>query len=129
MCGIVAAVADRNIIPVLLEGLRKLEYRGYDSAGLALINEPGLQRLRSVGRVAELTAQVDERRQISGTPALRIRAGRRTASLRAQRPSAHLPGVGRGPQRHHRESRGAARAPQGLGYEFTSIPIPKSWRT
>ena len=60
MCGIVAAVADRNIVPVLLEGLRKLEYRGYDSAGLALINDSGLHRLRSVGRVAELTAQVDE---------------------------------------------------------------------
>jgi len=60
MCGIVAAVADRNIVPVLLEGLRKLEYRGYDSAGLALINDVGLQRLRAVGRVAELTAQVDE---------------------------------------------------------------------
>ena len=60
MCGIVAAVADRNIVSVLLEGLRKLEYRGYDSAGLALINDRGLQRLRAVGRVAELTAQVDE---------------------------------------------------------------------
>ena len=59
MCGIVAAVADRNIVPVLLEGLRKLEYRGYDSAGLALINAAGLQRLRAVGRVAELTAQAD----------------------------------------------------------------------
>ena len=60
MCGIVAAVADRNIVPVLLEGLRRLEYRGYDSAGLALVNASGLQRLRAVGRVAELTAQVDE---------------------------------------------------------------------
>ena len=60
MCGIVAAVANRNIVPVLLEGLRKLEYRGYDSAGLALINAHGLQRLRAVGRVAELTAQADE---------------------------------------------------------------------
>ena len=60
MCGIVAAVADRNIVSVLLEGLRRLEYRGYDSAGLALINEKGLHRLRSVGRVAELTAQADE---------------------------------------------------------------------
>lgn len=60
MCGIVAAVADRNIVPVLIEGLRKLEYRGYDSAGLALINSAGLQRLRAVGRVAELAAQVDE---------------------------------------------------------------------
>jgi glutamine---fructose-6-phosphate transaminase (isomerizing) len=59
MCGIVAAVADRNIVPVLLEGLRKLEYRGYDSAGLALINASGLQRLRAVGRVAELAAQVE----------------------------------------------------------------------
>ena len=55
MCGIVAAVANRNIVSVLLEGLRRLEYRGYDSAGLALINDSGLQRLRAVGRVVELT--------------------------------------------------------------------------
>ncbi|MBV2217321.1 MAG: glutamine--fructose-6-phosphate aminotransferase, partial [Diaphorobacter sp.] len=59
MCGIVAAAASRNIIPVLIEGLRKLEYRGYDSAGLALLN-PGLARRRSVGRVAELAAQAAE---------------------------------------------------------------------
>ncbi|WP_153115031.1 glutamine--fructose-6-phosphate transaminase (isomerizing) [Rhodocyclus tenuis] len=59
MCGIVAAVADRNIVSVLIEGLRKLEYRGYDSAGLALVNESGLLRLRAVGRVAELAAQVE----------------------------------------------------------------------
>jgi glucosamine--fructose-6-phosphate aminotransferase (isomerizing) len=58
MCGIVAAVASRNIVPVLVEGLRKLEYRGYDSAGLAVLN-PGLSRLRSVGRVAELAAQAE----------------------------------------------------------------------
>src|SRR5512146_2078058 len=54
MCGIVGAVAQRNIVPVLLEGLRRLEYRGYDSAGIAALNG-GLQRLRSTGRVAELT--------------------------------------------------------------------------
>lgn len=60
MCGIVAAIAPRNIVPVLLEGLRKLEYRGYDSAGLAVINN-GLERIRSVGRVAELAAQADAR--------------------------------------------------------------------
>ena len=60
MCGIVAAVADRDIVPQLLEGLRKLEYRGYDSAGLALIDASGLRRLRSVGRVAELSAQTAE---------------------------------------------------------------------
>jgi len=56
MCGIVAAVAARNIVPVLVEGLKKLEYRGYDSAGIALLN-PALTRLRSVGRVAELAVQ------------------------------------------------------------------------
>ena len=53
MCGIVGAVARRDIVPVLIEGLRKLEYRGYDSAGLAIING-GLRRFRSVGRVASL---------------------------------------------------------------------------
>ena len=58
MCGIVAAVASRNIVPVLVEGLMKLEYRGYDSAGLALLN-PALTRLRSVGRVAELATQAE----------------------------------------------------------------------
>jgi glucosamine--fructose-6-phosphate aminotransferase (isomerizing) len=53
MCGIVAAVAQRNVVPILLEGLRRLEYRGYDSAGVAVING-SLQRIRSTGRVAEL---------------------------------------------------------------------------
>ncbi len=59
MCGIVAAVASRNIVPVLIEGLRKLEYRGYDSAGIAVLNG-GLRRIRSVGRVAELAQQADQ---------------------------------------------------------------------
>ncbi|HQR05061.1 MAG: glutamine--fructose-6-phosphate transaminase (isomerizing) [Proteobacteria bacterium] len=58
MCGIVAAVAAQNIVPVLIEGLRKLEYRGYDSAGLALVN-PGLQRIRALGRVSELAARAE----------------------------------------------------------------------
>ena len=53
MCGIVAAVARRNVVPILLEGLRRLEYRGYDSAGVAVI-DGDLKRLRSTGRVAEL---------------------------------------------------------------------------
>jgi glucosamine--fructose-6-phosphate aminotransferase (isomerizing) len=53
MCGIVGAIAGRNVVPVLLEGLRRLEYRGYDSAGIAVLNG-ALRRLRSTGRVAEL---------------------------------------------------------------------------
>ena len=58
MCGIVAAVAKGNIVAVLIEGLKKLEYRGYDSAGLAVLN-PDLTRLRSCGRVAELATQAE----------------------------------------------------------------------
>ena len=54
MCGIVGAVAQRNVVPILLEGLRRLEYRGYDSAGLAVVNGK-LDRVRSVGRVAQLS--------------------------------------------------------------------------
>src|SRR5690242_10114709 len=57
MCGIVAAAARRNIVPVLIEGLKRLEYRGYDSAGLAIVDGGELKRLRSVGRVAELAQQ------------------------------------------------------------------------
>ncbi len=62
MCGIVGAIAERNISAILLEGLKRLEYRGYDSAGLALLDSAGqLQRLRRVGKVAELEqALVDE---------------------------------------------------------------------
>ena len=59
MCGIVGAIAKRDVVPVLLEGLRKLEYRGYDSAGLAVVNGE-LRRLRSVGRVASLAQLASE---------------------------------------------------------------------
>jgi glucosamine--fructose-6-phosphate aminotransferase (isomerizing) len=59
MCGIVGAVARRNVVPILIEGLRKLEYRGYDSAGLAVVNG-GMQRLRSTGRVSQLQGLVDQ---------------------------------------------------------------------
>ncbi len=55
MCGIVGAVAERNIVPILVEGLRRLEYRGYDSAGVAVVGENGsLGLCRTVGKVAEL---------------------------------------------------------------------------
>ena len=57
MCGIVAAVSTRNIVPILVQGLQRLEYRGYDSCGVA-VNAGGLKRARSTSRVAELQAQV-----------------------------------------------------------------------
>ncbi|MCL6486553.1 MAG: glutamine--fructose-6-phosphate transaminase (isomerizing) [Janthinobacterium lividum] len=60
MCGIVGAVAQRNITPILLEGLKRLEYRGYDSCGIALHADGRLQRSRSTSRVAELEKQIGE---------------------------------------------------------------------
>jgi len=59
MCGIVGAVSARDVTPFLLHGLNTLEYRGYDSAGLALLNG-GLHRARSVGRVSELETRQQE---------------------------------------------------------------------
>jgi glucosamine--fructose-6-phosphate aminotransferase (isomerizing) len=58
MCGIVGAVAQRNITPILIEGLKRLEYRGYDSCGIALHLDGRLARSRSTSRVADLEAQV-----------------------------------------------------------------------
>ncbi len=61
MCGIVGAIGQRDILPVLMEGLRRLEYRGYDSAGIAIRDPQGrIQRIRSVGKVASLQARLDE---------------------------------------------------------------------
>jgi glucosamine--fructose-6-phosphate aminotransferase (isomerizing) len=54
MCGIVAAVAQRDVAPLLIEGLKALEYRGYDSAGVAVINASGIQRVRAKGKVREM---------------------------------------------------------------------------
>jgi glucosamine--fructose-6-phosphate aminotransferase (isomerizing) len=61
MCGIVGAVSERNIGPILIEGLKRLEYRGYDSAGLVLMQEEGrFERLRAVGKVAELEKEYQQ---------------------------------------------------------------------
>jgi len=60
MCGIVGAIAERDIVPVLIEGLRRLEYRGYDSAGVAVLNGSGhLKRVRTVGKVQILQDAID----------------------------------------------------------------------
>jgi len=60
MCGIVGAVAQKDVTPILLEGLKRLEYRGYDSCGVAVHTDGKLQRARSTSRVAELQKQVAE---------------------------------------------------------------------
>jgi glucosamine--fructose-6-phosphate aminotransferase (isomerizing) len=61
MCGIVGAIAHRMITPALLEGLRRLEYRGYDSAGIAVLNEKGeINRVRSLGKIKELESLLEK---------------------------------------------------------------------
>jgi glucosamine--fructose-6-phosphate aminotransferase (isomerizing) len=61
VCGIVGGVAERNVVPILLEGLRRLEYRGYDSSGIAVLNKKGeLQRVRSIGKIINLDAKIEE---------------------------------------------------------------------
>ena len=67
MCGIVAAVSTRNIVPILIEGLKRLEYRGYDSCGVAVHQGGELKRARSTARVAELEAEVARDRIKAGT--------------------------------------------------------------
>lgn len=60
MCGIVGAIAARDVVPILIEGLKRLEYRGYDSAGIAVIHNGELRRIRSTGRVAMLERMAQE---------------------------------------------------------------------
>ena len=73
MCGIVGAVSDRNIVPILVQGLQRLEYRGYDSCGVAIHEaslkrgQGGLKRARSTSRVSELMSQIETDHLASGT--------------------------------------------------------------
>ncbi|SFN54770.1 glucosamine--fructose-6-phosphate aminotransferase (isomerizing) [Izhakiella capsodis] len=68
MCGIVGAVAQRDIAEILIEGLRRLEYRGYDSAGVAIVNDQGeVTRIRRVGKVQNLAEAVDEAHPAGGS--------------------------------------------------------------
>src|SRR5688572_2431241 len=119
MCGIVAAVAKRNVVPILIEGLRRLEYRGYDSAGVAVING-SLKRLRSCGRVAELKKLADEQHLEGHIGIGHTRwATHGVPSERNAHP--HVSGgvsvVHNGIIENHEEMRARLR---GLGYEFVS---------
>ncbi|WDJ90451.1 glutamine--fructose-6-phosphate transaminase (isomerizing) [Xanthomonas campestris] len=66
MCGIVGAIAGRDVVPVLIEGLKRLEYRGYDSSGIAVLDGTQVRRVRRTGRVAEM-AQAAQAEQFGAT--------------------------------------------------------------
>jgi glucosamine--fructose-6-phosphate aminotransferase (isomerizing) len=131
MCGIVGAVSTRNIVPILVQGLQRLEYRGYDSCGVAVYAQGGLRRARSTDRVAELVTQV-EQDHITGTTGIahtRWATHGAPAVHNAHPHFSHGPGkeagvkpgrialVHNGIIENHDELRAALRA---KGYEFAS---------
>jgi len=119
MCGIVGAVAGRDVVPILLEGLKRLEYRGYDSAGIAIVNGR-LSRLRSTGRVAELARRAEEARLSGPIGVAHTRwATHGVPSERNAHPhvSGGLSVVHNGIIENHEEIRARL---QREGYEFTS---------
>ncbi len=121
MCGIVGAVAQRDVAEILVEGLRRLEYRGYDSAGVAVFsaNQP-LQRVRRLGKVAELAKALNEQSVHGGTGIAHTRwATHGEPSERNAHPhvSEHIVVVHNGIIENHEELREELKA---LGYVFSS---------
>jgi glucosamine--fructose-6-phosphate aminotransferase (isomerizing) len=119
MCGIVGAVARRNVVPILLEGLKRLEYRGYDSAGIAVVNGK-LHRLRSTGRVAQLEGLVGQH-SLNGTIGIAHTRWATHGKPTEHNAHPHLSGgisvVHNGIIENHDEMRQKLRS---QGYEFTS---------
>jgi glucosamine--fructose-6-phosphate aminotransferase (isomerizing) len=102
MCGIVGGVSSRNVVPVLVEGLRRLEYRGYDSCGVAVNQGGELRRARSTSRVSELQAQVELEGLGGGTGIAHTRWATHGAPLvhNAHPHFSHGPGVTSSDARH-----------------------------
>ncbi len=121
MCGIVGAVAQRDVAEILVEGLRRLEYRGYDSAGVAVFSaSQPLQRVRRLGKVAELAKALEEQSVHGGTGIAHTRwATHGEPSERNAHPhvSDHIVVVHNGIIENHEELRETLK---GLGYEFNS---------
>jgi glucosamine--fructose-6-phosphate aminotransferase (isomerizing) len=120
MCGIVGAIASRNVVPILTEGLKRLEYRGYDSAGIAVL-DGGIRRVRRVGRVVEMenAARAEDLKGIIG-----IAHTRWATHGGVTEPNAHphvsmseIAVVHNGIIENHEEQRARLKA---LGYAFDS---------
>jgi glucosamine--fructose-6-phosphate aminotransferase (isomerizing) len=124
MCGIVGAIAERNVVPILLEGLKRLEYRGYDSAGVAVINGT-MQRLRSCGRVATL-ARLALEQNLHGHIGIGHTRWATHGVPSEKNAHPHVSGgvsvVHNGIIENHEEMRARLK---GLGYEFAPTPTPR----
>ncbi len=120
MCGIVGAVANRNVVSTLIEGLSRLEYRGYDSAGIAVLNA-GIERVRAVGRVAAMTEKANEL-NLNGHVGIghtrwATHGGVTESNAHPHVSKGELAVVHNGIIENHDEQRTRLKA---LGYEFTS---------
>ncbi|MGE0385618.1 MAG: glutamine--fructose-6-phosphate transaminase (isomerizing) [Gammaproteobacteria bacterium] len=122
MCGIVGAVAQRNVTPILIEGLKRLEYRGYDSAGVAVLNPRAtVDRVRVLGKVRELEDSL-ARHPVSGTTGIAHTRWATHGQPSTRNAHPHMSGesvalVHNGIIENHQEMRAAQSA---AGYEFTS---------
>ncbi len=113
MCGIVAAVAQRDVAPLLIAGLKALEYRGYDSAGLAVLDRGEIRRVRAKGKVREMEALYLADPLPGGTGIAHTRWATHGVPNEANA-HPHVAGsVSHGAQRHHRELRQPARRAAG----------------
>jgi glutamine---fructose-6-phosphate transaminase (isomerizing) len=121
MCGIVGAIAHRDVVPLLIEGLKRLEYRGYDSAGIAVFDGESVRRVRRTGRVAEMesAALAEEFHASLGIGHTRWATHGGVTELNAHPHISHgeLALVHNGIIENHEQQRERLRA---LGYEFTS---------
>lgn len=86
MCGIVGYVGAQQAAPILLEGLQKLEYRGYDSAGIAVLDGSTIELAKACGEIKNLLAKTHDGSDLHGYIASAIRAGQRTARRRRRMP-------------------------------------------
>lgn len=125
MCGIVGAVANRNVVSTLIEGLSRLEYRGYDSAGVAVLNANGIERVRAVGRVVAMTEKANES-QLSGLVGIGhtrwathggVTESNAHPHVSPSQSSGEIAVVHNGIIENHDEQRSYLKS---LGYEFTS---------
>ena len=116
MCGIVGYVGERNSLDVLMAGLSRLEYRGYDSAGVAIVDDDGvLETAKRAGKLQVLAGDLERARCTTAAPASATRGGRPTAAppIATRTRTSATTDDSRHPQRHHRELRRAeGRAPR-----------------
>ncbi|HOY87947.1 MAG TPA: glutamine--fructose-6-phosphate transaminase (isomerizing) [Methylotenera sp.] len=121
MCGIVGAVANRNVVSTLIEGLSRLEYRGYDSAGVAVLSSGSIERVRAVGRVANMTEKANAV-HLSGRVGIghtrwATHGGVTESNAHPHVSKGEIAVVHNGIIENHDEQRTRLKA---LGYEFTS---------